>query len=102
TNIHAAIEEKLQAFDPVWVEVLNESYMHSVPVNSQTHFKVTLVSNAFDGVKAVKRHQMLYAALQNEMQAGIHAMALHLYTPEEWSQRESSPQSPNCLGGGKS
>ena len=100
--IQAAIEEKLQALEPAVVEVLNESHMHSVPPNSETHFKVTLVSDAFDGSRKVQRHQKIYQLLADELAGPVHALALHLYTPEEWQQRQQqSPVSPNCLGGSK-
>lgn len=101
--VQTAIEQKLeQAFAPVFLEVLNESHMHSVPENSETHFKVTLVSDVFADVRKVQRHQKIYALLANELQGPVHALALHLYTPEEWAARQQqSPDSPNCLGGSK-
>jgi len=97
------IETKLQdVFKPSYIEVLNESHMHSVPRNSETHFKVTLVSDAFNGVRKVQRHQQVYAALQEQLQSGVHALALHLYSAEEWLARnELSPDSPTCMGGSK-
>lgn len=91
------------SFEVEFLEVLNESHTHSVPPNSETHFKVTLVSSDFDGMSKVKRHQSIYALVGGLMQAGLHALALHLYTPAEWSTLESSeaPASPNCMGGSK-
>ncbi len=80
----------------------NESYMHSVPENSETHFKLVLVSNDFDGVRKVARHQKVYALTNPIMEEGLHALALHLYTVEEWAtHNEHVPSSPNCLGGSK-
>ena len=100
--VQAGIEEKLQALEPVVMEVLNESHMHSVPPNSETHFKVTLVSDVFVGIRKVQRHQKIYAILADELSGPVHALALHLYTNEEWQERQqASPDSPNCLGGSK-
>ncbi|WP_148863343.1 BolA family protein [Marinobacter fonticola] len=101
--IQSAIEKKLtDGFQAAHLEVANESHMHSVPANSETHFKVTLVSEDFAGKNRVKRHQAIYGALGRELQGGVHALALHLYTPEEWQARnEVSPASPQCLGGSK-
>lgn len=101
--IQSAIEQKLaDGFQATHLEVENESHMHSVPANSETHFKVTLVSEDFAGKNRVKRHQAIYGALGSELQGGVHALALHLYTPEEWRARnEVSPSSPQCLGGSK-
>ena len=48
--VKSAIELSLsKAFNPAHLEVINLSHMHSVPENSETHFKVILVSPIFDG-----------------------------------------------------
>jgi BolA protein len=73
-----------------------------VPPNSETHFKVILVSEAFDGKRKVARHQQVYAALATQLEGPVHALALHTYTPAEWQQRQQeAPTSPQCLGGSK-
>lgn len=97
------IQQKLEsALTIAHLEIVNESHMHSVPPGSETHFKVVLVSPAFEGLRAVARHQRVYGVLAEEMKGGIHALALHLYTPGEWSQEMTVPASPLCRGGGKS
>jgi len=96
------IVTKLKAeFSPAVLEVLNESYMHSVPAGSETHFKVTLVAPAFVGKRQVQRHQAVYGCLAEELQQGVHALALHTFTPEEWQAAGQVPASPQCLGGSK-
>lgn len=102
-NVQSDIEHSLSsALQPVHLEVVNESHMHSVPPNSETHFKVVLVSPAFDGRRKVARHQQVYAILAEQLAGPVHALALHTYTPEEWSLRQqASPESPDCLGGSK-
>ena len=95
------IEEILrQTFTPAYLQVVNESSNHNVPVGSESHFKVTLVSEAFMGEKLIGRHRQVNAAMV-EMMPNIHALALHTYTPDEWQQRQSAPVSPQCMGGGK-
>jgi BolA protein len=85
-----------------FLEVVNESHRHSVPENSETHFKVTLVSSDFLGKTKVMRHQAVYKLTAGLMQDGLHALALHLYLPEEWqSLNQTAPTSPNCMGGSK-
>lgn len=102
-RIQAIIEEKLQALEPTSLRVENESHRHNVPANSETHFKVTLVSERFEGMMPVKRHQQIYALLADELAGPVHALALHPYTPDEWAARgEARPDSPNCRGGGAS
>ena len=101
-NIQASIEEKLAVLKPSFCEVVNESHMHSVPPNSETHFKVTVVSTEFEGRRSVARHQMIYKLVAEELAGPVHALALHTYSPEEWRQSEGEvPQSPDCLGGSK-
>tara|TARA_R110001599_G_scaffold353870_1_gene601331 strand:- start:118618 stop:118938 length:321 start_codon:yes stop_codon:yes gene_type:complete len=91
-----------QDFAPEYLDVANESHQHSVPANSETHFKVVLVSERFDGQRKVARHQQVYAALASQLAGPVHALALHTYTAGEWQARqEAAPQSPECLGGSK-
>jgi acid stress-induced BolA-like protein IbaG/YrbA len=51
------------------------------------HFDATVVSAAFEGKTMVQQHQMIYAALGALMQKEIHALALHTFTPEQWSKQ---------------
>lgn len=100
-SVEQTIVEKLQqAFSPELLDVENESHGHSVPANSETHFKVVMVSEAFVGARAVQRHQKVYGALADELQGGVHALALHLFAPAEWSP-DLVPTSPKCMGGSK-
>lgn len=97
------IEQRLtQQLGPVFLDVANESHQHSVPPNSETHFRVVVVSEAFNGQRKVARHQQVYAALTSQLEGPVHALALHTYTPEEWQQRQrEAPASPECMGGSK-
>lgn len=89
-------------FKPVHIEVLDESHSHNVPEGSESHFKVTLVSEDFNGKPLLARHRAVNAALDGDIRNAIHALALHTLTPEEWFARGGViPQSPECLGGGK-
>ena len=90
-----------EQFQPAHLQVENESHMHSVPPNSETHFKVVAVSGAFDGVRKVARHQKVYALVADELAGPVHALALHTYTPQEWQSQQTAPDSPQCLGGSK-
>ena len=101
--VQQEIERQLQQqLNPVFLDVANESHQHSVPPNSETHFKVVVVSDAFDGRRKVARHQQVYAVLTEQLEGPVHALALHTYTPGEWQQRQrEAPESPECLGGSK-
>ncbi len=102
-EVQAAIEKKLQeAFKLSYFTVDNESHMHSVPANSETHFKVVLVSEVFESKRSVARHQMVYKVLSDEVEGPVHALAIHTYTDQEWqTANASAPDSPNCKGGSK-
>ena len=51
------------SFDVENLFLENESFMHNVPPNSETHFKLVIVSNDFVELTNVKRHQAIYNAL---------------------------------------
>jgi len=101
--MQANIESKLSNnLKPQFIQVENESHMHGGPA-TESHFKLTVVSAEFEGLSLVKRHQQLYKLFADELASGIHALSLHLYSPEEWqSRQESIPQSPDCRGGSNS
>lgn len=83
--IREQIEEKLRAaFNPVFLEVVDESYRHNVPAGSESHFKVVLVSDRFTGERFLNRHRLIYSTLTEELSTTVHALALHTYTIKEW------------------
>lgn len=102
-SVQEQLETQLQAaFSPQWLELANESHMHSVPANSETHFRLVMASSAFEGKRAVARHQLVYKELAALLAGPIHALAMHLYDPREWQERaHEAPASPDCLGGSK-
>lgn len=102
-TVRQSIETKLRAsLSPVHLEVLNESHMHSVPPNSETHFKVVVVSDAFAGKTRVARHQTVNGLLAEELAGPVHALSIQAHTPDEWAARGGAVlDSPECLGGSK-
>ncbi|MFY9178216.1 MAG: BolA/IbaG family iron-sulfur metabolism protein [Venatoribacter sp.] len=97
-SIAETIKAKLQELAPLHLELQNESHMHAAQA-LDSHYKLVLVSEAFSGVRTVARHQKVYALLAEELRGPVHALALHLYDPQEW-QQTSVPKSPNCMGHG--
>jgi stress-induced morphogen len=113
--VQERIQTKLKdSLDPLHLEVINESHMHSVPkgeeglaagepdpskTKRETHFKVVVVSPRFDGLSPVKRHQLVYGALAEELKSGVHALAITSRTPSEWEASPEANASPKCLGG---
>ncbi|XP_065296991.1 bolA-like protein 1 [Dermacentor albipictus] len=115
-----------EALNPQELLVENESYMHNVPKGSETHFRVTIVSSAFEGKSLVqkrplghirklagvlgalcccarellsKQHAMVYAALKDELKNPVHALSVETSTPDKWQSKTG--KSPPCLGGMK-
>ncbi len=106
-TIQESITQKLtDAFAPKHLEVINESHMHNVPEGSESHFKVLIVCDDFADKMLIARHRMVNKVLDMELKkdrsdGGIHALALHTMTMEEWFNKGKAPESPECLGGGK-
>lgn len=91
-----------QQFQPMLVEVVDESHMHDVPEGAESHFKVTLVCDRFDGEPLIRRHRAVNEALSELLSGDIHALALHTMSPQEWFDKGGeAPESPPCLGGSK-
>jgi stress-induced morphogen len=102
-TIHDEIHDQLvREFSPAVLEVINESHMHSVPKDSETHFKVIVVSEAFAGQSPVARHRAVNKALAAQLAGGVHALSISALTPQQWAERGGVvPDSPPCLGGSK-
>ena len=100
-KVQQAVETKIaDAFRPAHLEVTNESHMHNVAPGSESHFRLLVVSDVFEGKTLVQRHQAVYGALAAEMKGAIHALGLQTLTPREWEARDVAPlTSPPCRGG---
>ncbi|XP_068706912.1 DNA-binding transcriptional regulator BolA-like isoform X2 [Montipora foliosa] len=101
TSVQDAITQKLtKEFEPVHLDVMNESYMHNVPKGSETHFKVVVVSETFHNKPLIQRHRMVMDILKQELETGVHALSIQAKTPQQWeSSGGMVPRSPPCLGG---
>lgn len=97
-QVKQQLEEKiLGAFPVAHLEVVNESNKHAVAPGSETHFKVIVVSEKFQGMSPVDRHRLIYGLCQTEMANGVHALALHTYSPTEWEKKGGALKSPPCV-----
>lgn len=96
-NIIAILKTELQ---PTHLTVINESKFHHVPKDSETHFKVVIVSTEFEDKKLIERHKRINSLLAEELVTGLHALSIHAYTPEEWTKKSSKTRpSPHCRDG---
>ena len=85
-----SIVEKIAAqLDATVPSIEDESHLHAghLGASEGSHFRMVVVSPQFVGLSMVKQHRLVYEALAEEMQSGIHALALQTYTPEQWGDR---------------
>ncbi len=81
---------------PVILDIIDESHTHQRQ-GTETHFKITVVSDYFCNVSLINRHRILNDLLAAELKTGLHALSLHLYTPDEWTRRgTTAPETPPC------
>ena len=52
----------------------------------------------FEGKRKVARHQLIYAALSEELEGSVHALAIYPYTGDEWAAQKEARQTPDCKG----
>ena len=99
-SLEQAITELLTGeLIPVFIEVDNESHLHSSGKGGNSHYKVTVVSEAFAGLGLVARHRKVQQVVAPVTGGVVHALGIHTYTPSEWQDRGYDiPDSPTCAG----
>ena len=83
-----AIRSKLtDALAPARLDIFDESHLHAGHAGEreggESHFRVEIVSQAFAGKSRLERQRMIYGLLSDEIDAGLHALAMVTLTPEE-------------------
>ena len=89
--VAASIERKLtEGLAPSLLNVIDESHHHAGHGHpgdkrhgNESHFRVEVVSAAFEGKSRVERHRMVNALLAQEIAEGVHALAIGAKTPGE-------------------
>jgi len=79
-QIHKRLSERLQ---PTALRVVDESAAHAGHMGANasgqgTHMRVSIASPLFSGISRVQRHRLVYDALQDFMDQGLHALAIEL------------------------
>jgi len=81
------IRQRLQrAFEPESLAVEDEGHLHVGHAGARDgrgHFRVTIVSSAFDGLSMIQRHRAIYREMGELMQTDIHALAIEAYAASE-------------------
>jgi len=78
------------------LEIVDESSQHAGHAGAkgvsspsgETHFKIRVVSDSFEGLKTIDRHRLVYVVLEEELVGPVHALSLETLTPEEEAKRK--------------
>jgi len=89
TSVSETIRAKLvAALNPARLVIKDESHLHAGHAGARpggaTHFRVLIVSSAFEGQPPVARQRAVNAVLKDELAGPIHALAMTTRTPEEF------------------
>jgi acid stress-induced BolA-like protein IbaG/YrbA len=80
--------------DPAEIKALIDDGLPGAEVkvfsDDNTHYAALVISESFDGMRQIARHQRVYQCLGERMGKEIHAMSIRAYTPEEWREQESA------------
>lgn len=87
TTVKETITQRLTArFAPEALEVIDESHLHAGHAGArpegETHFRVRIVSAAFDGLSRLERHRLVNETLAAELAGPVHALAVRADVPQ--------------------
>lgn len=94
-KVAAIIEDKLTAaLSPARLKITDDSHLHKghggYRPEGESHFRVEIVSAAFEGQGRVARQRRVYEILAEELRGGVHALALTTLTPAEDAGRSTT------------
>jgi BolA family transcriptional regulator, general stress-responsive regulator len=84
---HTITNKLREAFTPESLDVIDESHLHEGHAGhrpgGETHFRIYIVSGAFEGKSRIERHRMINATLAAELAGPVHALAIKAQAPNE-------------------
>ena len=94
-SVKEQMESRIEShFKPAVLKIIDESPNHA-RAGSSSHFRILIVSSAFEGLNSVQRHRRVFQAIGSEIMNKVHAVSQQTYTPNEWNKegvlRESAP-----------
>lgn len=92
------IQQALANLNPLHFDLKDESHRHAGRAGTESHFRIRLVSDEFEGVTRPERHRKVHALLKAELAAGLHAVTLQLLTQSEAAKLGLTLESPKCAG----
>ena len=91
-KIDKLLRDNLNVFKLI---IKNESNKHNVPLNSESHFNVQIVSDDFQDLSQIQRHKIVYKAIESLL-AEIHAFSITAITNSEFKENPSLRDTPDC------
>ncbi len=87
--IEQRMRECLAALQPAYLDIVDDSRLHAGHAGARNggHFRLSIVSARFIGKSPMARHRMIYSALHEMMQHGIHALNIRAFAPDEVQTR---------------
>lgn len=81
----ALLRERLSVLEPLSLAIEDESHLHAGHAGAKEggHYKITIVTAAFNDQNTVKRHRMIHAAVGDLMRGRIHALSIRAFSPDE-------------------
>ena len=94
-NIAKEIEKRIsKALAPELIKLVNESHNHIGHAgdngSGKTHFKLMVVSGAFDGCNRIERHRIVFKEINSLFEEGLHALSLEVFTPIEYKENKNT------------
>lgn len=87
TETTSKLEARLNSLHPTYLKIQDDSALHAGHSGNTggSHYTITIVSEAFNGLSLIKRHRIVYEAVGNLMTNDIHALSINAKTPVEFS-----------------
>jgi len=87
-SLESKLREKLKNIPATHLELVNESHLHEGHIpghHTESHFRLVMVSEKFEGLSRVQRQRMIYDLFSAEFKEKLHALTMKLLTPKEFS-----------------
>ena len=91
-KIDKLLRDNLNVFKLI---IKNESNKHNVPLNSESHFNVQIISDDFQDLSQIQRHKIVYKAIESLLNE-IHAFSITAITTLEFKENSSLRDTPEC------
>lgn len=86
TDAATLLRARLAALEPSTLEIHDDSGDHvgHAAANGGGHFSLLIVSNAFEGLSRLARHQQVFRQVEDLLPHPVHALSIRALTPDEF------------------